>query len=160
MPIEFHVVDVESPFNAILGRPWITTLNAVPSVAHQCLKFPYEGKVVKLHNVNLPEPDHEENKIMAAPANEKPLLSITDLSIPKKSQAASPYKKPTPADGWKIMAHLGDQPGHGLGANLQGPLHPIREPYQFGKEGLRYEGESGNRTPLTWTLKAHFVQDC
>ena len=30
MPIEFHVVDVESPFNAILGRPWITTLNVVP----------------------------------------------------------------------------------------------------------------------------------
>ena len=56
------------------------------------------------------------------------------------------------------MAHLGYQPGHGLGANLQGPLHPIREPYQFGKEGLRYEGESGNRTPLTWTLKAHFIQ--
>ena len=56
------------------------------------------------------------------------------------------------------MAHLGYQPGHGLGANLQGPLHPIREPYQFGKEGLGYEGESENRTPLTWTLKAHFVQ--
>ena len=56
------------------------------------------------------------------------------------------------------MAHLGYQPSHGQGANLQGPLHPIREPYQFGKEGLGYEGESGNRTPLTWTLKAHFVQ--
>ena len=57
MPIEFHVVDVESLFNAILGRPWITAFNAVPSVVHQCLKFPYEGKVVKLHNVNLLEPD-------------------------------------------------------------------------------------------------------
>ena len=56
------------------------------------------------------------------------------------------------------MAHLGYQPGHGLGANLQGPLHPIREPYQFGKEGLGYEGESENWTPLTWTLKADFVQ--
>ena len=57
MPIEFHIVDVESPFKAILGRSWITALNAVPSVAHQCLKFSYEGKVVKLHNVNLYEPD-------------------------------------------------------------------------------------------------------
>ena len=56
------------------------------------------------------------------------------------------------------MAHLGYQPGHGLGANLQGPLHLIREPYQFGKEGLSYEGESGIRTPLTWTLRTHFVQ--
>ena len=81
MPIKFYVVDVESPFNAILGRPWITTLNAVPSVAHQCLKFPYEGKVVKLHNVNLLEPDQEEDKILVAPANKKPLLSIMDPSM-------------------------------------------------------------------------------
>ena len=56
------------------------------------------------------------------------------------------------------MAHLGYQPGHRLGANLQGPLHPIREPYQFGKEGLGYEGESRIRTPLTWTLRTHFVE--
>ena len=81
-----------------------------------------------------------------------------DLSTPGASQSSPPSEKLTPADGWKIMAHLGYHPGHGLGANLQGPLHPIREPYQFRKEGLGYEGESGNRTPLTRTLKAHFVQ--
>ena len=99
MPIEFHVVDVESPFNAILRRPWITTLNAVPSVAHQCLKFSYEGKVVKLHNVNLSEPNQEEKKILATPANEKPLLSITDLTLPRISKSPSPLKQSTPADG-------------------------------------------------------------
>ena len=127
MPIEFHVVDVESLFNAILGRPWITTLYAVPSVAHQCLKFPYEGKVVKLHNINLPEHDQEEEKILAAPANEKPLLSITYLALPRASKSSSPFEKSTLADGWKIMAHLGYQPGQGLGASLQGTLHPIHE---------------------------------
>ena len=79
----------------------------MPSVAHQCLKFSYEGKVVKLHNVNLPEPDHEENKILAAPANEKPLLSIMDLSMPGASHLSPPSEKSTPADGWKIMTHLG-----------------------------------------------------
>ena len=31
-----------------INRPWITTLNVVPSKIHQCLKFFYEGKVVKL----------------------------------------------------------------------------------------------------------------
>ena len=101
----------------------------MPYVVHQCLKFPYEGKVVKLHNVNLPEPDQEEEKILATPDNEKPLLSITDLSMPGASQSSSPSEKLTPVDGWKIMAHLGYQPGHGLGANLQGTLHPICEPY-------------------------------
>ena len=90
----------------------------MPFVAHQCLKFPFKGKVVKLHNVNLPEPDHEENKVLAAPANEKPLLSIMDLSIPGASQLSPPSKELTPTDGWRIMAHLGYQPDHGLGANL------------------------------------------
>ena len=90
----------------------------MPSVTHQCLKFPYEGKVVKLHNVNLPEPDHEQDKILAAPADEKPLLSIMDLSMPRASQSSPPSEKSTLADGWKIMAHLGYQPSHGLGANL------------------------------------------
>ena len=56
------------------------------------------------------------------------------------------------------MAHLGYQPGHGLGANLQGTLHLIREPYQSGKEGLGYTENSENWTLLAWTLKAHFIQ--
>ena len=101
----------------------------MPLVAHQCLKFPYEGKVVKLHNVNLPEPDQEEDKILAATANEKPLLSIMDLELPGASKSSPPSEKSTPADEWKIMAHLRYQLGHGLGANLQGTLHPIHEPY-------------------------------
>ena len=56
------------------------------------------------------------------------------------------------------MAHLGYQPSHGLGANLQGTLHPIHKPYQIRKEGLGYSRNFGNWTPLTWTLKAHFIQ--
>ena len=90
----------------------------MPSVVHQCLKFPYEGNVVKLHNVNLPEPDQEEEKILIALANEKPLLSITDLALLRASKSSPPSEKSTLADRWKIMAYLGYQPSHGLGANL------------------------------------------
>ena len=99
MLIEFHVVDVKSHFNAILGQPWITALNTAPSVAHQCLKFSYEGKVVKLHNVNLPKPDQEEEKLLVISANEKPLLSIMDLTLPKTNKSPSPLKRSTPTNG-------------------------------------------------------------
>ena len=69
-------------------------LNAVPSVAHQCLKFPHEGKVVKLHNVNLPEPSQDVEKLLAIPAsNEKPLLSITDLTLPRSSKSHPPLNQ-------------------------------------------------------------------
>ncbi|KAL0682206.1 hypothetical protein Bca4012_049053 [Brassica carinata] len=38
--VEFIVIDRSAPFNAILGRPWLYSMKAVPSTYHQCLKFP------------------------------------------------------------------------------------------------------------------------
>ncbi|XP_026434769.1 uncharacterized protein LOC113332444 [Papaver somniferum] len=38
--IIFCVVDVESPYNALIGRPWLHSLLAVASTFHQCTKFP------------------------------------------------------------------------------------------------------------------------
>ena len=35
----FTVVDHFMPFDAIIGRPWLHQMRAVPSVYHQCLKF-------------------------------------------------------------------------------------------------------------------------
>ena len=37
--VEFIVIDRPAPFNAILGRPWLYNMKAVPSTYHQCLKF-------------------------------------------------------------------------------------------------------------------------
>ncbi|XP_024006114.1 uncharacterized protein LOC112082819 [Eutrema salsugineum] len=36
----FEVVDRSAPYNAILGRPWLYNMRAVPSTYHQCVKFP------------------------------------------------------------------------------------------------------------------------
>ena len=42
--IETHVtlcvVDMESPYNMLLGRPWTHAIKAVVSTLHQCIKFP------------------------------------------------------------------------------------------------------------------------
>ncbi|XP_026400328.1 uncharacterized protein LOC113296220 [Papaver somniferum] len=42
MPTEivFCVVDVESPYNALIGRPWMHSILGVASTFHQCIKFP------------------------------------------------------------------------------------------------------------------------
>ena len=37
---EFCVLDVESPYNAILERLWIHVMRAIPSTQHQLLKYP------------------------------------------------------------------------------------------------------------------------
>ena len=36
---EFSILNVPSPYNAILGRPWIHMMRAVPSTHHQLLKY-------------------------------------------------------------------------------------------------------------------------
>jgi len=38
--MEVYVVDVESPHNAILERPWLHMINAVPSTYHQLVRYP------------------------------------------------------------------------------------------------------------------------
>lgn len=41
----FYVIDAPSPFNIILGRPWINGAKAVPSTYHLCVKFPTDHGV-------------------------------------------------------------------------------------------------------------------
>ena len=40
MSTKFLVVDCDSSYNMILGRPWIHSMGAVPSTLHRMVKFP------------------------------------------------------------------------------------------------------------------------
>ncbi|XP_028080064.1 uncharacterized protein LOC114281712 [Camellia sinensis] len=43
--IEFKMIDTPSPYNAILGRPWLHAMRVVPSTLHQLLRFPTEQRI-------------------------------------------------------------------------------------------------------------------
>ncbi|KAF3504699.1 hypothetical protein F2Q69_00044249 [Brassica cretica] len=49
MSTKFLLIDCQSSYNMILGRPWIHDMGAVPSTFHQMVKFPTSWgiKVVK-----------------------------------------------------------------------------------------------------------------
>lgn len=36
-----QVLDLDLSYNILLGRPWIHDMQAMPSMYHQCVKFPY-----------------------------------------------------------------------------------------------------------------------
>ena len=42
------VVDVFSPYTAIMGRPWLHSLGVVSSTLHQKVKYPSEGQVLEI----------------------------------------------------------------------------------------------------------------
>ncbi|XP_024013293.1 uncharacterized protein LOC112087579 [Eutrema salsugineum] len=45
----FEVVDRSAPYNAILGRPWLYNMRAIPSTYYQCVKFPTAEGVKTVH---------------------------------------------------------------------------------------------------------------
>ncbi|KAG7533327.1 Integrase catalytic core [Arabidopsis thaliana x Arabidopsis arenosa] len=51
----FIVVDKVAPFKAILGRPWLHAMKAVPSTYNQCLKFPSNKGVATVYEDTLAE---------------------------------------------------------------------------------------------------------
>ena len=46
--VDFIVVDVFSPYTAIMGRPWLHSLGAVSSTLHQKVKYPSRGQVLEI----------------------------------------------------------------------------------------------------------------
>ena len=46
--VDFIVVDVFSPYTAIMGRPWLHTLGAVSSTLHHKVKYPSGGQVLEI----------------------------------------------------------------------------------------------------------------
>ena len=46
--VDFIVVDVFSPYTAIMGRPWLHTLGAVSSTLHQKVKYPSEDQMLEI----------------------------------------------------------------------------------------------------------------
>ena len=46
--VDFIVVDAFSPYTAIMGRPWLHSLDAVSSTLHQKVKYPFGGQVLEI----------------------------------------------------------------------------------------------------------------
>uniref|UniRef100_A0A2N9F8W7 Integrase catalytic domain-containing protein n=1 Tax=Fagus sylvatica TaxID=28930 RepID=A0A2N9F8W7_FAGSY len=59
-PTEFFVLNAFSPYNAILGRPWLHRMGAVPSTLHQRLRFPTPQGVMEIRGDQLNGEDREE----------------------------------------------------------------------------------------------------
>jgi hypothetical protein len=47
-PTEFWVLNSYSPYNAILGRPWLHKMRVVPSILHQRLRFPTPEGIMEI----------------------------------------------------------------------------------------------------------------
>ncbi|XP_070003570.1 uncharacterized protein [Nicotiana sylvestris] len=73
---KFHVIEDDMRYNALLGRPWIHSMRAMPSTLHQMMKFPTKDGVKTVYG------EHHAAKEMFAVHN---LAPISAPSTSKKS---------------------------------------------------------------------------
>ena len=66
MQADFLVVDVPSSYNAIMGRTWLHSMEAVPSTSHQKLKFPLENKNGRVEVITVSGNQHMANECLMA----------------------------------------------------------------------------------------------
>ncbi|XP_013589247.1 PREDICTED: uncharacterized protein LOC106297583 [Brassica oleracea var. oleracea] len=75
MSTKFLVVDCQSAYNMILGRPWIHDMGAVPSTLHQMVKFPtpwgHQSNQGRPRELSILLPDHPEGE-------DQGLIAITE----------------------------------------------------------------------------------
>ncbi|XP_072054212.1 uncharacterized protein [Arachis hypogaea] len=69
LDIQFLVVDCVSPYNIILGRPFLNSFGAIVSTIHICVKFPLQDNTVATVHVDHKEARkcyNEQNRIWKA----------------------------------------------------------------------------------------------
>nr|GEV47399.1 reverse transcriptase domain-containing protein [Tanacetum cinerariifolium] len=101
--MNFMIARLLSPYNGIIGRPGIREIQAVPSTAHEMLKFPVDGGIVTIRSTIL------------IPA--ECTTVITSSAVPKESvnvrrfhgfeQGLSVGLLPPPEIDWKVESLCG-----------------------------------------------------
>ncbi|XP_065638101.1 uncharacterized protein LOC136071121 [Quercus suber] len=110
--VDFIVVDVYSPYTAIVARPWLHTLEAVSSTLHQKVKYPSEGQIPLPEKEKLIEFLKRNLDVFAWNAYETPgmdpkfichHLKVNLLIVPKKQPPRRPSKEHADALKEEVM---------------------------------------------------------
>ena len=167
---ELIVVDAPISYRLILGCQWIEEIKAVTSPRHQCLKYPYQRKIIKIMG---DEPMEVEAHLVVVPTTTPAWLLIPESKNPvieardSVKQIFSPrsidmnqYDFPEHMKRlWEILLKIGYTPGKGLGRQEQGMKDAFETPEERNGTGLGYSGYSVKdlEKPLTWSLSNHFI---
>uniref|UniRef100_A0A2N9EJT0 G-patch domain-containing protein n=1 Tax=Fagus sylvatica TaxID=28930 RepID=A0A2N9EJT0_FAGSY len=120
--INFQVLRIDSPYNLLLGRPWLHTAGAVPSSLHQKMKFIIGNQLV---TILAEEPisiynDGAVPYIDRGASEEASFHSFEFVTVIHKVAAVEPKLSKAGMMVAKEFIKAGFQPGQGLGCANQG----------------------------------------
>jgi hypothetical protein len=120
--INFQVLRIDSPYNLLLGRPWLHTAGAVPSSLHQKMKLIIENQLV---TILAEEPisiynDGAVPYIDGCASEEASFHSFEFVTVIHRMAAVEPKLSKAGIMVAREFVKAGFQPGQGLGCANQG----------------------------------------
>ena len=130
----FHVLEITTSYNLLLGRAWMHPLGLVPSTVHQKLKLPWKGGVLTIlgdGEISAPVCDIKSNND----------IQLRDFEVIKTSSVVIA----------SIMKKMGYQSGMGLEKFNQGikKLPKVYSQDAKCKYGLGYKEEMERRLRIS-----------
>lgn len=112
---KFHVIDADTAFKALLGRPWLHEHGIVPSTLHQCMKYLRDGEEFRISGDIQPFAVHEvkiyEDAKSFIPKKLKPSSSLeVQASNPETAKQTKQENKKKQVGRKKAMPTLPKAP--------------------------------------------------
>ncbi|XP_074377175.1 uncharacterized protein LOC141718695 [Apium graveolens] len=135
--VKFYVVRIKSPYNAIFGRPFLSTFEAVESIPHLKLKFPtekgeYEG----------PNGTRKRKRTESEPSGSRETLNIelekfgADLSNPIVEPAAETEEVELYAGHSGKMVRIGKNMGADLKTKVITVIRQYHDVFAWGPKDM------------------------
>ncbi|XP_070020454.1 uncharacterized protein [Nicotiana sylvestris] len=129
--VTFQVLDIDTSYNFLLGRPWIHAAGDIPSTLHQMVKFEYEDQEIVVHG----EDEHSiywdpsVPCLKAREGSEHIIYQAFEVVVTDQCEKRSPCSQPFLSNASimvaKKMIRHGYKPGKGHETSLQGIVDPI-----------------------------------
>ncbi|XP_075076474.1 uncharacterized protein LOC142163119 [Nicotiana tabacum] len=129
--VTFQVLDMDTSYNFLLGRPWIHAAGAVHSSLHPMVKFEHENQEIVVHG-------EDEQSIYRDPSvpclearegSEHIVYQAFKIMAAYQCEEGTPCPQPFLSNASIMvsseMIKHGYKPGKGLGVSLQGITEPI-----------------------------------
>ncbi|XXG78142.1 hypothetical protein AAC387_Pa08g2147 [Persea americana] len=94
--VDFLVVDVPSPYNVIMGRTWLHSMEAVPSTRHQKLKFPLENQSGRTEVITVRGDQHMARQcLLAVLSDEAESSQVNMAELDREAELGDVGRAPT-----------------------------------------------------------------
>ncbi|XP_070008344.1 uncharacterized protein [Nicotiana sylvestris] len=128
--VTFQVLDMDTSYNFLLGRPCIHAAGAVPSTLHKMVKFRHEDQEIMVHGEDEQSIYHDPSVpcLEAREGSEHKVYQAFEIVVPDQCEEGNPCPQPFLSNTSIMVAKEMIRHDYKSGKGLGKSLHVIAEP--------------------------------